>query len=173
LEDNSLNFYVFEPHGLLQKMGALFQNSFEILIFIAVLVLSLYKPSFVSVTFLALGHSILIPTSLEATSRMFWGRIISILLILLLLIEMIVKWRNLTTEHSAWDTQKNNHKKMRWYMGFGYYIDLMEDKEKDLYSFGIHKYRSFTYEGYVLGLLIIYLVLCSYYNNKLCTLLEK
>jgi hypothetical protein len=104
---------------------------------------------------------------------MFWGRIISIFLILILLIEVIIKWKNLMTENSAWDTKKNIHEKMKWYMGFGYKMDLIEDKEKDLYSFGIKKYQSFSYEGYMLGILIIHLVLCSYYNNMVCTLEEK
>jgi hypothetical protein len=109
MEDTSQNFYVFEPHGLLQKIRAMFQNSFEILIFIAMLCVSLYKPSFVSIVFLFLGHSILIPISNEAKSRMFWGRIISILLILLLLIEVIIKWRNLKTENSDWRTKHDFH----------------------------------------------------------------
>jgi hypothetical protein len=60
-------------------------------------------------------------------------------------------------------------------MGFGYDIVTMklETNNGDKYSFKIEKYLSFISEGYMLGLLVIYLVLCSYYYNKLCTLEEK
>ena len=87
-------------------------------------------------------------------NRLYWGNIIQLILIVLLLLMVSCKTYMLMAERFVSSDKKQIHKNMVFYMSFGYDLDIQEDDVTQVYSFKTTNVGSFFFE---ICLLVIYL----------------
>ena len=81
----------FEPHGLLQKVRAMGQNTYEVTLLLMTVLICFYKPSFLSIGFLLLNHNVLYFSTWDNKPRLSMGRNVIFFNIFVLLV--VVCWK--------------------------------------------------------------------------------
>ena len=84
--------FVFEPVTFLQKVDALYQNTMEIQLIIAIILLLFLSPSGIAVGFLVLTHNMLISATYKSETRLEYGKKIMIFNFIVLLFVIIKKY---------------------------------------------------------------------------------
>jgi hypothetical protein len=84
--------FVFEPVTFLQKVDALYQNTMEIQLIIAIILLLFLSPSGIAVGFLVLTHDMLLSATYKSETRLEYGKKIMLFNFIVLLFVIIKKY---------------------------------------------------------------------------------
>lgn len=94
LETNQRYLIVSEPKSFFGRLQAIFQNMFEVLIVLVVISLATVHPSYISLLFVMVSYSALVPSTMNCERRVFWGLIMSIMNASLLCGTVFMKMRS-------------------------------------------------------------------------------
>lgn len=74
------DFYIFEPKNFAEKMKALFQNTYEILIIIGVILFAFVDPEIHSLLILLLTLLLFNTSVMKPDSKMIWGGVMLVII---------------------------------------------------------------------------------------------